>query len=127
MTRINLLPPKELHYKHLLAELRELPRVFSYVNKYGISPIIAPYYTLNKGHVKFFTNKLQFLFCRYCMLHNEATRRGYNINFTIEELYVKYSDLMSATQQIKYTPTPEEIKVSQQRTTEKLKSILSQN
>ncbi len=127
MTRINLLPPKELYYKHLLAELRELPRVFAYVSKYGISPIIAPNYTLNKGHVKFFTNKLQFLFCRYCMLHNEATLRGYNINFTIDELYAKYAKLIISPQQIKYTPTPEEINISHQRITEKLKSILSQN
>jgi len=27
MTRINLIPPEELHYKHLVAEYREITRV----------------------------------------------------------------------------------------------------
>lgn len=33
MTRINLIPPSELHYKHLVAEYRELPRVFGLVRR----------------------------------------------------------------------------------------------
>jgi deoxyribonuclease V len=33
MTRINLLPPSELADQHLLAEWRELPRIFGLVKK----------------------------------------------------------------------------------------------
>jgi deoxyribonuclease (pyrimidine dimer) len=33
MTRINVVPPRELTRQHLIAEYRELPRVFGLVKK----------------------------------------------------------------------------------------------
>jgi deoxyribonuclease (pyrimidine dimer) len=33
MTRINLVPPQELHRKHLIAEIRELPRIMTLARK----------------------------------------------------------------------------------------------
>lgn len=83
MTRINCVPPEELHGKHLLAEYRELPRIFSLVRKRvekGQSPedVDQPeQYTLGFGHVTFFYNKLGWLVDRQKSLIREMQRRGY--------------------------------------------------
>lgn len=54
MTRINLVEPRYLTDEHLLAEYRELPRVFTYVDRHGIAEDRPESYKLGKGHVKFF-------------------------------------------------------------------------
>lgn len=88
MTRINLVPPSELSRLHLLAEYRELPRVFGLVQKAidrGMKPddpSIPPDYTMGKGHVMFFYNKLAFLATRQQALINEMKARGMKPNFT---------------------------------------------
>jgi deoxyribonuclease (pyrimidine dimer) len=41
---------------------------------------IPPRFTLNKGHVLFFYNKLTFLRNRYDRLVNELHNRGYNLD-----------------------------------------------
>ena len=73
MTRINLVPPSELHDKHLLAEYRELPRVFKLARPCDDIP---EKYCLGTGHVKFFYNKLEFLYKRQCQLCEEMKRQG---------------------------------------------------
>ena len=63
MTRINLVHPSELHRKHLVAEFRELPRVFSLARKaqYDMHKRSQPNeYTLGKGHVIFWYTRLQY-------------------------------------------------------------------
>ncbi len=83
MSRINCIPPHELHNKHLLAEYRELPRVFRLARN---DAIIPEKYTLGKGHVTFFYNKLAYLYERQIQLYNEMLRRGYKPNFHPEDL-----------------------------------------
>lgn len=125
MTRINLIKAEELYYKFLLAEIRELPRIFNYVEKFGIDINKIPSdFTLNKGHIKFFSNKLKFLFERYCLLYYEANKRGYKINYSIEGLYNKYSHLLIEENQIKYIPTIKDLHVSQERLNQKLLNLL---
>jgi len=55
MTRINVVHPRELVDKHLLAEYRELPRVFALAHSWwmqGGNPNKLPIqYTLGEGHV----------------------------------------------------------------------------
>lgn len=81
MTRINCVPPAELHDKHLLAEYRELPRVFklayaAYAR--GEDPATHPAeYTLGKGHVKFFYTRLGWLRWRFQDLVVEMRARGW--------------------------------------------------
>ena len=58
MTRINVVPPAELCNKHLLAEYRELPRVFGLAKPVDDAPSA---YVLGKGHVRFFYDKLGYL------------------------------------------------------------------
>ena len=84
MTRINRIPVEELHQKHLVAEYRELPRVFALCDKHysARKPMAIPFnYTMGKGHVLFFYNKLKWLSDRYSQLINEMKRRGYNPSF----------------------------------------------
>lgn len=84
MTRINCVPVEELSRQHLLAEWRELPRVFKLAaNAYASGKkIIAPEtYTLGEGHVKFFYKRLGFISERFYQLRNEMLRRGYEPSF----------------------------------------------
>jgi deoxyribonuclease (pyrimidine dimer) len=85
MTRINLIDPGTLHSKHLVAEYRELPRVFKLVEaaeKRGATVTIPPEYVLGPGHVTFFYNKLGFLAKRFELLVKECQKRGFNITYT---------------------------------------------
>lgn len=81
MTRINVVHPSELCDQHLLAEYRELPRVFKLARPttHDETPRV---YTLGKGHVKFFYNKLWFLERRFLSIVEECQRRGFNIKYT---------------------------------------------
>ena len=81
MTRINAgIPPKQLVDKHLLAEIRELPRILNAVktNKAKVNNIPTNF-RLKQGHVTFFYNKLQYLTKRHKKLIVEAKARGFNV------------------------------------------------
>lgn len=85
MTRINLVDPSILHSKHLLAEYRELPRVFKLVEaaeKRGAAITIPTNYVLGAGHVIFFYNKLLYLSNRFQQIVDECQKRGFNIAHT---------------------------------------------
>lgn len=100
MTRINCVPVEELTGKHLVAEYRELPRVFGLVRRHVakggvLSDIeIADEYLLGTGHVRFFYDKLLWLSWRHLYLVEEMERRGYKPNFT-ENLRVTFADIPS--------------------------------
>jgi deoxyribonuclease (pyrimidine dimer) len=88
MTRINVVPVEELHKTHLVAEYRELPRIFKlakgYAEKHGTdTPKGAPAeYALGSGHVKFFYTRLGYCVERMQQLIAEMIKRGYNPKFT---------------------------------------------
>lgn len=120
MTRINLIPPSDLHDQHLMAEYRELPRIFTYVEKLKDLPKDIPaQYTMGKGHVKFFANKLKFLMHRQFNITHELMDRGFKINFDVRELYLRYKDIDEKYKN-DYTPTDGELAISLQRINEKL-------
>lgn len=79
MTRINCVPPSELTDKHLLAEYRELPRVFGLAR---CGDDIPTSYRMGAGHVKFFYDKLGYLKRRQKSLIDECIQRGFNIKHT---------------------------------------------
>lgn len=81
MTRINCIPPSELTDKHLVAEYRELPRVFKLARDPKPGEYIPSYYSLGKGHVKFFYNKLLYLERRFLELVKEMQSRGFKPNY----------------------------------------------
>ena len=93
MTRINCVPVEELGHRHLIAELRELPRISKYLirslkrhnnNWRSLEKEIPSDWTLNKGHVKFHYNKLGYIIDRYMSLVQEAERRNYKIDARID-------------------------------------------
>lgn len=84
MTRTNVVPPAELCDQHLLAEYRELPRVFKLARLLPTRQSLV--YTLGPGHVKFFYDKLAWLYGRQRQLVAELRRRGFQPQFEAEDL-----------------------------------------
>jgi deoxyribonuclease (pyrimidine dimer) len=88
MTRINLVHVKDLADQHLFAEWREIKMVPAALrrslktrNKGDILAGIPRRYTLNKGHVTFFFDKILFLYDRYIELTEELEDRGYALAY----------------------------------------------
>lgn len=80
MTRINCVPAAELTRQHLLAEWRELPRVYTLAEQAWRRDPRLDYpqtYRLGAGHVKFFYTRLGYLDRRFRELHAEMQARGY--------------------------------------------------
>ena len=90
MTRINSnLDPSKLKRMHLIAELREITMVPAALRRSlrtrsvnDILTNIPKKFTLNRGHVTFFYNKLNFLKNRFSQLAEEMIKRGYNPDIT---------------------------------------------
>jgi deoxyribonuclease (pyrimidine dimer) len=87
MTRINTLHPKYLADQHLLAEYRELPRVFDlalrWMERTDCDTARLPgTYRMGKGHVMFFYDKLDWCVARQRALIEECQRRGFDISHT---------------------------------------------
>lgn len=96
MTRINVIPVTDLCDQHLLAEHRELVRIPNSLlsGKLSFQYDDRPSeYTLGAGHVKFFTNKLRFLFTRYQSLHEECLCRGFKVNYMWPENFLNHTTL----------------------------------
>jgi len=96
MTRINLVPPRELTDQHLVAEYREIFMVGSSLQRSIASKSwsktltnLPEKFTLNTGHVKFFYNKGLYLDKRYHQLVHEMKQRGMtpdpNRRFKVEQ------------------------------------------
>ena len=81
MTRINCVPVTELSGPHLVAEYRELPRVYALAEAAmlrGVQPDSLPQtYVLGTGHVQFFYARLGYVTERHDQLIHEMLRRGY--------------------------------------------------
>lgn len=122
MTRINLIPPKQLIRQHLVAEYRELPRVFGLVHKQvksGKRPRnlkIPNSYRLGTGHVTFFYDKLEFLRKRFQLLVDEMRARCYTVNHA--EIPSFTADI-SAEWWNDYYPSDAEIAISNARIEER--------
>ena len=120
MTRINLIPVKELSDQHLIREYNELPRCI----KQDLNLEDAPdSYTLGTGHMKWARKHWCFLLERYELLCKEMDYRGFNRNFDWKDLsrYFKKSFPKLAKLKIPYTPTRLDIKESRNRIKEKIK------
>jgi hypothetical protein len=120
MTRINVVPPEELSGPHLVAEYRELPRIFNLVRariEKGYTPNrcnIPKEYKLGSGHVLFFYNKLHFLEMRQKRLIKEMENRGYKPNFTSVDI----SDIGPEWKN-HYFPTKEALEINRARIKER--------
>ena len=111
MTRINLIPPKELCDQHLLAEHRELTRIPNAVAKGKFHLKGQPEeYKLGEGHVRFFFNKMAFLKRRYDELHKECKARGFNVQYIWPETLPSLPELW-----LDYQPTDAALEINRQR------------
>lgn len=124
MTRINLVPVSELSDQHLIAEYRELPRIFNlvlnaqYKGKYPLDFKISDAYLLGTGHVTFFYDKLIFLQRRLKEITEECIKRKFNIaNKNDYSLALFNKEWLND-----YIPTLKEIEISRGRIQEKLNS-----
>jgi deoxyribonuclease (pyrimidine dimer) len=112
MTRINVgIPVKELSTKHLIAEHREIKRIPNMVRtgKANLNGLPAQF-TLGIGHVKFFYNKLGYLFRRYELLYDECIARGFQVQYYGDAWMGIDAKLMGD-----FEPTEDDIKLIKKR------------
>ena len=126
MTRINVVKAQELVNAHLMAEYRELPRIFTDVRKRiakGQQPadLNQPAeYKLGAGHCMFFMTRCGWLLNRFTQLCEELLARGYNLNLEL------YNDICDAAQLLPqewcgdYEPTPAAKAINRERIKERL-------
>ena len=122
MTRINIIPVKELTDQHLIAEYREIFMVGSALqrslNSKSWNPKKIPNkFTLNKGHVMFFYDKGKYLFKRYDEIREELKKRNFKLDehrhFKISQFPIEYFN--------DWEPTDEDQKLIRQRIEERIK------
>lgn len=116
MTRINNINPAKLTDQHLLAEHRELPRIFGQAyDAYmaGRKVQATSRYTLGKGHVVFFYDKLEWLATRHRALTSECASRGFKVQ---REPIVPPAEIQS----VEWEPDLTDMEVNLQRLRAKL-------
>lgn len=82
VTRINVVAPTQLTDQHLLAEIRELPRIFPHALTWRTaraSSTLPETYRLGTGHMRFFYDKLGWLAARHAKLTEEWLGRGFRL------------------------------------------------
>lgn len=122
MTRLNVIPVCELSDSHLLSELREAPRLFTHVEKYGIKPSkIPPDYVLGKGHVHFFTNKLAYVYKRVIALHKTCLKRGIKSKFNLDDWRRRYATLPPEFK-VEYLPSREAMAINRKRIQDRIRA-----
>ena len=110
MTRINVIDPRDLTDQHLMAEYRELPRVFALSRAALDRNVNVPKnYTMGAGHVKFFYDKTPWLVQRHSLIVNELKRRGYNLGFTLSLVPVEGYPPSD------WSPSPVDVEVNMER------------
>lgn len=117
MTRINVaVKPQELTMRHLMAEHREIKRIPNLVSRGRFNMKSTPSeFTLGKGHVAFFYNKLLYLKNRYEDLYKECISRNYNVTY-----YGNAWDDVPQQYMNDYIPTEQDEQIIKQRIKEKL-------
>lgn len=125
MTRINVIPVEDLHYKHLVAEYHELPRIFNYVRRaQDLCKDVSDYhipedYVLGTGHCTFFYDKLGWLAERFKLLGDEMRRRGYKANHSAENILYGIDPKWING----WTPTQNAIEINTARINERLEHM----
>ena len=118
MTRINCVPVEELHNKHLLAEYRELPRIFKQARPYTKRDNVPNQYKMGAGHVLFFYDKLLWLYKRQTELVKELLSRDFKITFVNTQELLEASPFEHLYND--WTPTEEAMEINRQRIRERL-------
>lgn len=114
MVRINLIHPHRLSDQHLIAEYNEMLMLIAYIRRYPELHNIPSSFTLNKGHMSFFRDKVGYIAKRHESLKQEMRKRGFATHKTI--------DLMSVPQANRgdWRPSSQDEAIIKQRITEKI-------
>ncbi|QDP55884.1 MAG: putative endonuclease V [Prokaryotic dsDNA virus sp.] len=122
MTRINVVPVEVLSDKHLMAEYREIPRIFTAVHKLQSENIMNPItigipkkYCLGIEHMKFFYNKIGWLLERYNQLIEELGKRGFKLDSDMYKAIIKNAMMLRRIYFRPYEPSPEDIYLNMAR------------
>lgn len=120
MTRINVgINPIKLVDRHLLAEAREIKRIPNCVSRGRYNLKNTPKeFTLGKGHVAFFYDKLKYLKDRYEDIYKECKNRNFNVQYWGDAWDNIPQELMND-----YIPTSKDIEIITQRINERLKTM----
>jgi deoxyribonuclease (pyrimidine dimer) len=125
MTRLNLVPVRELYDQHLFAEFREikmvprsLERSIAARGAASVQATIPPAYVLGKGHVSFFYNKGQYLRQRYSEIRAELAYRA--INFDHSAVLDPNRIMLNECWNYPYAPTPAALKLARARIAERV-------
>ena len=125
MTRVNLIPVEDLTDQHLMAEYRELKMVPAALRRSlrtkpleAVLGSVPERYTLNKGHVRFFYNKMFFLIKRYDLIVEELLVRQYKIQHT--DSFQDFTEGLPIIFFEHWHPDPDEVAISQERINQKI-------
>jgi len=114
MVRINLIEPPKLSDQHLIAEYNEILMFFGHVRKFPEIKNKPEKYTLGKGHINFFKDKLKYLKIRHELIKKEMKIRGFRTekNISIKEFGSKHKKL--------WLPTKEDLIIIKKRIKERI-------
>lgn len=117
MTRINsAIPVRCLTDEHLLAEHREIKRLPYCLNKWNRKRRVPEKFTLGRGHVIFFFDKMKFIYESYLEVRDECIRRG----FDVEDYSRNWSEFIISEYWNDYEPGCEEKVLLTERITQKI-------
>lgn len=114
MVRINLINPKNLSDQHLIAEYNEILMLFAYIKKHSKLENIPLEYTLGKGHMKFFKNKVLYLSKRHKEIKKEMISRRFKAEKSLN------INLVSLKNKKSWKPKKEDLDIIKERILYKL-------
>lgn len=120
MVRINLLHPNYLTDQHLIAEYNEILMLVGFVQKFPLLHLTntPKEYTLGKGHINFFKNKLTYIKDRHNQIKKEMIKRKFKPTKT---LTLNHKSITNKHKN-NYKPTKQAKQLIKQRLKQKIKA-----
>jgi deoxyribonuclease (pyrimidine dimer) len=115
MVRINLVRPEKLSDQHLIAEYNEILMLIGHIKKFPKINNPPKNYTLGKGHINFFKNKIKYLKDRHELIKKEMKIRRFETNKTISLSQFKKE------QKENWKPKKEDFKIIKKRIINKIR------
>ena len=110
--------PYYLTDQHLIAEYRELKMVYGNlkINNFRLKTVPPSSFTLGKGHLNFFKNKLVYLDKRYDEIVKEMKNRSFQTNISFPNIWELHTSLLN-----NWTPSINDTILLRERIVEKIR------